>query len=238
MAQLSFRRRREDDPAAVAIEAGSHAASAGGSGGQFAAAISALALIFSGYSLWDSSLKAPDIKVFVPPVTQYSSPYQNSNFEVIEVPVTLLNDGGRTGTVLSIELAATNPKTKETKHFYAADLGRWTMDKARAGFDHFAPIPLAGKASRTESILFYPKSPEEKPEQLIHEPGIYEFKLKIDEARADDFGFLDRLWPSQATEVSYKAELRFWDARSFQNGTIAMYSTTGRSAKSGDANAP
>lgn len=211
MAQLNLRRRAEDDPATIAIETSGHAANSGGS--QFAAAISAVALIFSGYSLWDSTLKGPDIKVFVPPVTQYSSPYQNSNFEVIEVPITLLNDGGRTGTVLSMELDATNPKTKETKHFYAADFGRWTMDKARAGFDHFAPTPLAGKASQTETVLFYPKSPDEKPEQLIHEPGVYQFKLTLDEARTEDFGFIDQVW----------------------NGTIAMYSTTGRSAKNSDA---
>jgi len=232
MAQLHLRPRRQDEAGAIAIEASTHAAN-GGSGGQFTAAISALALIFSGYSLWDSSLKASDVKVFVPPVTQYSSPYQNSNFEVIEVPMTLLNDGGRTGTVLSMELEATNPKTKETKRFYAADFGRWTMDKARAkGFEPFAPIPLAGKASRTETVLFYPKSPDEKPEQLIHEPGVYQFRVILDEARADDFGFLDRIWPTKPTQVSFDSELRFYDARSFQDGTIAMYTTNGRSAKS------
>ncbi|HVZ04753.1 hypothetical protein [Hyphomicrobium sp.] len=235
MAQLNLRRRREDDPAALAIEASGHATSGGS--GQFTAAISALALVFSGYSLWDSSLKGPEVKIFVPPVTQYSSPYQNSNFEVIEVPMTILNDGGRTGTILSMELQATNPKTKETKHFYAADFGRWTMDKARAGFEHFAPIPIAGKASRTQTVLFYPKSPAEKPDQLIHEPGVYQFKLIADEARPNEFGFLDRIWPSKPAQVNFSSELRFYDARSFQNGTIAMYSTTGQSAKSDDENA-
>jgi hypothetical protein len=235
MAQLNIRRRLEDDPAEIAIDAANHGSNAGG---RFTAAISALALVFSGYSLWDSSLKAPELKVFVPPVTQYSSPYQNSNFEVIAVPMTLLNDGGRTGTVLSMELEATNPKTKETKHFYAADFGRWTMDKARANaFEPFAPIPLAGKASRTETVLFYPKTPEEKPEQLIHEPGVFGFKLIVDEARASDFGFLDRLWPKKPIEVAYNSELRFYDARSFQNGTIALYSTTGRSVKSDNGSA-
>jgi hypothetical protein len=229
MAQLNFRRKREDDPADIAIDAANHGSTAGG---RFTAAISALALVFSGYSLWDSSLKAPDLKVFVPPVTQYSSPYQNSNFEVIAVPMTLLNDGGRTGTVLSMELEATNPKTKETKHFYAADFGRWTMEKAQANaFEPFAPIPLAGKASRTETVLFYPKTPEEKPEQLIHEPGVFQFKLIVDEARASEFGLFDRLWPKKPVEIAFSSELRFYDARSFQNGKIALYSTTGQSAK-------
>jgi hypothetical protein len=43
-------------------------------GRSFSAVISALALVFSGYSLWDSSLKAPDLKIFVPPVIQFSAP--------------------------------------------------------------------------------------------------------------------------------------------------------------------
>jgi hypothetical protein len=235
MAKLHLRPQLGDGPAEVAIDSAAH----GSGGGHFTAAISALALVFSGYSLWDSSFKAPDIKIFVPPVTQYSSPYQNSNFEVIEVPMTLLNDGGRTGTILSMELDATNPKTKETKHFYAADFGRWTMEKARAsGFEPFAPIPLAGKASRTETVLFYPKSPSEKPDQLIHEPGIYQFRLAVDEARVEDFGPLDRIWRAKPAAVTFTSELRFYDARSFQNGTIALYSTTGQSAKSDDAAKP
>ncbi len=162
-----------ETPSQIAIESAGH-----DRGGRVTAAVSALALLFSGYSLWDSTLKGPDIKVFVPPVIQYASPYNNTNFEVIAVPVTFVNEGGRAGTVLSIELEASNPKTKAVKRFYSADFGRWTMDKTRAnGYEPFAPISLAGKASRTETVLFYTKGPDEKPEQLIVEPGVYQFKM-------------------------------------------------------------
>ena len=200
--------------------------------GTLSAVISVLALVFSGYSLWDSSLKAPDLKVFVPPVIQFSAPYNNSNFEVIEVPVTLLNDGGRTGTVLSMDLEATNAKTGETKRFYAADLGRWTMEKARAnGFDSFAPIPLSGKASKTETVLFYTNGPAQKPDQLIREPGAYKFRLVLDEADVNDFGPLDHIFRRGPSQVAFSMELRDYDARAFQNGTLPLYSTSGRSAK-------
>ncbi|MGQ0456159.1 MAG: hypothetical protein ACT4OU_03750 [Hyphomicrobium sp.] len=210
----------------LAIETASH------SGGRLTAVVSAIALLFSGYSLWDSSLKGPDLKVFVPPVIQYSSPYQNSNFEVFAVPVTLINDGGRTGAVLSMTLEATSAKGGPTKKFYAADFGRWTMEKTRAmAYEPFAPISLAGKASRTETVLFYPKTPEEKPEQLITEPGVFKFKLILDEASSS--GPLDRLASKKPVEASFDMEIRFYDARSFQNGTIAMYSTTGGSTVSG-----
>ena len=114
-------------------------------GGRAAALLSAVALAFSGYSLWDTSLKSAEVNVFVPPVIQYSSPYQNSNFEVFAIPVTMTNDGARTGTVLAMELAVTDPRTKQTKRFYAADFGRWTMEKTRAGaYEPFAPLSLAG----------------------------------------------------------------------------------------------
>ena len=205
----------------------------------FSAAISALALVFSGYSLWDSSLKAPDLKIFVPPVIQFTAPYNNTNFEAVEIPVTLLNDGGRTGTVLSMDLEVTNPKTGDVKRFYAADLGRWTMDKARAnGFDPFAPIPLAGKSSKTETVLFYTNGPRQKPDQIIREPGPYHFKLVLDEAAVNDFGPLDKIFRRGPAEVSFTAELRNYDARAFQTGTLPLYSTTGRSAKGGDSTKP
>ncbi len=221
-----------DRPAQVAVDSANHS---GNSGGRTAAAVSAIALLFSSFSFWDSSIKGPHIKIFVPPVIQYSSPYNNSNFEMIAVPVTFVNDGGRTGTVLSIDLEVTGPKTKEVKHFYAADFGRWTMEKTRnSSYEPFAPISLAGKASRTETVLFYTKSPTEKPEQLITEPGIYNFTLKVDEADVNDWGPLDKLLQHDPAQLSFAMELRYYDARAFQNGTLPMYSTTGRSAKSDD----
>ncbi len=217
--------------------------SGGGSSGHyrssFSAVISALALAFSGYSLWESSLKAPDLKLFVPPVIQFSAPYNNSNFEVIEVPVTLLNDGGRTGTVLSMDLEVTNPKTGETKRFYAANFGRWTMEKARSlSFDAFAPMPLAGKSSKTETVLFFTNGPKEKPDQLVRDPGVYNFRLVLDEADVNDFGPLDKFFNHGPAQVSFSMELREYDARAFQVGTLPLYSTTGRSAKGGDGSKP
>ncbi len=220
-----------ETPSQVAIDAAGHSG-----GGHVTAVVSALALMFSGYSLWDSTLKGPDINVFVPPVIHYASPYNNTNFEMIAVPVTFVNEGGRTGTVLSIELEATNPKTKAVKRFYAADFGRWTMEKTRAGsYEPFAPISLTGKASRTETVLFYTKGPDEKPEQLITEPGVFQFKMILDEAGAGGVGSLKGQHP---TQLSFEMELRNYDARAFQNGTLPMYATTGRSSKSRDAPAP
>lgn len=215
------------DPAAIATQ-GLQVSD----GGRWAAALSGVALVISSFSLWESSLKAADVRVFVPPVIQYASPYQNSNFEVVAVPVTMTNEGARTATVLSMELAVTDPESGATKRFYAADFGRWTMEKTRAGaYEPFAPISLAGRSSLTEQVLFYPKGEAEKPDQMIAREEPFQFKLTLEQA--EEPGLLDALGKGAAPSVTFTRKLRFLDHRAFQNGTIPMDSPDWRSAKSG-----
>lgn len=195
-------------------------------GGKFAAVLSAIALAFSAYSLWETSLKTADVRVFVPPVIQYSAPYQNSNFEVIAVPVTLANEGARTATVLSMELAVTDPRTKTTKRFYAADFGRWSMERTRSGaYEPFAPLSLSGRTSRTEQVLFYTRGEDQKPDQMIREPGLYNFALNLDIAETD-----------AKPVVSFDRALLSYDARAFNEGTLPLYSADWRAASSASPN--
>lgn len=184
--------------------------------------LSAVALAFSAYSLWDTSLKSSDIRIFVPPVVSYSSPEQNSNFEVIGIPITITNEGARTGTVLQFDLSVTDPRTNQTKRFYSADFGRWTMEKARAGaFEPFAPISLAGRTSRTEQVLFYTRGRGEKPNELIREPGPYVFTLTVDEA--EKMG-------GEPLSITFERDLIAYDARAFQTGTLGLFSKEWRAA--------
>jgi hypothetical protein len=189
-------------------------------GGKLAAVLSLFALLMSAYSLWETSLKQADVQIFVPPVIQYAAPYQNSNFEMIAVPVTLTNDGARTATVLSMELAVTDPRTKQTKRFYAADFGRWTMERTRTGaYEPFAPLSLAGRSSRTESVLFYTRGDDQKPAQLIEAVGPYNFELIFDVAES-------RSKPT----VKFDRSLFYYDARAFTERTLPMYSADWQSS--------
>jgi hypothetical protein len=178
-------------------------------------AFSAAAVLFSAYSLWESRLKQSDLRVFVPAVIEYSAPYQNSNFEAIMIPVTISNEGARTGTVLSLELDVTDPKTNLTKRFYAANFGRWTMERTRSGaYQPFAPIALAGYSSRTETVQFYTRGDDEKPPQLIRETQPYRFTMTLRDVANDQ--------RAPAT-ISFERELRNYDARAFTNGTLWLY---------------
>lgn len=202
-------------------------------GGRLAALVSLVALALSLYSLWETSLKRADLHVFVPPVIHYAAPYQNSNFEMIAIPVTIANEGAQTGTVLTMELAVTDPRTNQTKRFYSADFGRWSMERTRSGaYQPFAPIALAGHSSRTESVLFYTRGDQERPEQLIREPGAYRFSLRLEEA-TDAPGLLDGLWRNARAVLTFERELRSYDARAFNTGTLPMFAKDWTSAKSG-----
>ena len=211
----------------IAIEQATHFDS-----GRFAAVVSALAIFISLYSLWETTLKQADLRVFVPPVIHYAAPYQNNNFEMVALPVTIANEGAQTGTVLTLELAVTDPRTGQTKRFYSADFGRWTMERTRSGaYQPFAPIALAGHSSRTESVLFYTRGEQEKPDQLIRETGPYRFTLRLEEA-APEPGLFGALRSRRPTEVTFERELRAYDARAFNNGTLLMFAKDWTSARS------
>lgn len=221
------------DPNEVAAQA-----AVGVEGGRIAAIVSAIALVFSAYSLWETSLKQADLAVFVPPVIQFAAPYQNSNLEIVGIPITLANDGARTGTVLSMELAVTNPRTNETKLFYAADIGVWSMDRARArSFSPFAPLSLAGRTSRTENVLFYTRGDDQKPNEMFRDLGAYRMKLSMEVAEAEDFGMLDRFVKAKPEPLVFERELKFYDARAFHNGTIPLYAKDWRSASNSTTSA-
>ena len=185
--------------------------------------ISILAFVFSAYSLWMSSLKRSEIKVFVAPVIRYASPYQNTNFEVFAVPLTISNDGARTGTIMSMGLEVSDGK--RSKKFYSADLGQWSIEKSRTGdFRPFVPIPIPGRSSYTDVILFHARL-EEQVMQIVEDAGNFKFKLTLDAALAEDFGLVDRLWRKPPNPIAFEMILPALDHRAFTSGsgTVALH---------------
>src|SRR5262245_49900735 len=114
----------------------SRAAHAGG-GKAAATVISGTALVFSAFSLWETSLKQADLSVYVGDAVTYTRDPNNEDrafeaggYEVLAMPVTIANGGARDGAVLLLQLDAKNPETAETGRFVAA---------YTAGAEYFAP---------------------------------------------------------------------------------------------------
>ena len=177
------------------------------------------AVVISAYSLWQTSLKRAALKVFVSPVIRYASPYQNSNFEAFAIPLTITNEGARTGTVMSMDLVVRNPERNLTKHFYSADVGQWSIEKSRSGdFRPFAPIVLAGRASHTETILFHARR-DETVMQIVEKEGTYGFVLTLQTVESEDFGLLDRIWRRPPQPLRFEMILPMLDHRAFTSGS-------------------
>src|SRR5262249_41465730 len=143
--------------------------------------MSLVALMFSGYSLYESALRAPQLSIFVAPRADYTDPDRPEAVrEVFIMPTTIANDGARSATVLAINLEVINPRTKQSKMFYAARLGSWGETPLRP----FAPVVLAGKATYSQALQFEPRVGETVPRILDFEAGGYTFKLTLDLAAA------------------------------------------------------
>ena len=218
------------------IDSGASASTAeiGGHGGRFATILSALALVFSGLSYYESVLKSADLDVFVPPVIHYARD-QGGDVEVFAIPVTISNEGARTGTVLSMELEVENLKADaepKRKRYYSAYLGEHPREAATAN-RAFAPLSIAGRATFTETVRFYPAG--SALPRLAGEAGDYRFTLKLNTAAAKDPDIIDRTWRKQPTPLSFDMQLPWVSEQhlGFRRATIAMHAPDWRPTAAG-----
>jgi hypothetical protein len=164
---MAWFRRDRDKAGESANEIASHASQFGGSKAP-ATFISATALLFSGFSLWESTLKQADLSVYVTGVVAYErdltadeSIQPAGGFEVFAVPITIANSGARDGAVLSLQLDVNNPKTGLSARLegtYTADGAYFANTGAKRPKTPFSALVIAGRSAWTGTVLFYPVS--------------------------------------------------------------------------------
>jgi hypothetical protein len=152
---------------ADANEAAGHATRHSGRG-RAAAVISGMALLFSAYSLWETSLKGANLNVYVTGIVTYERDRTadeyirpSGGFEVLAVPVTIANGGARDGAVLSLLVDVTNPRTGLTARFeatYTADAAYFASTGSKRPKTPFSALVIAGRTAWTGTVLFYPVS--------------------------------------------------------------------------------
>jgi hypothetical protein len=178
----------------------------GGRGGKWATMLSALALGFSGLSFYESVMKTADLEVYVPPVIHYARD-QGGDVEQFAIPLTIVNAGARTGTVISMELDVESLRpeaTTKTKRYYSAYVGDPPLkddETSRA----FAPLSLAGRTTFSDTVRFYPiGNPLPK---LVDDAGDYKFTLHLKTAVPAHPEILDRLWRKEPEPVTFEKTL-------------------------------
>jgi hypothetical protein len=174
------------------------------------AAVSVLALIGSAASLWESTFKHPEIKVYVSENIQYTrDPYAGA--EVLAVPITIANTGARDGAVLSLQLHVRNLATGKEQVFksaYAADAQYFgARDDVAARLKRpktpFAPLSISARGVFSGTILFYSSGGSEA--SLIEPLSKLELILSVRTPSPSDQ--LERFFTTLPPPVMLKAEV-------------------------------
>jgi len=205
-----FRRDREK----AGESANNVAIKAARSGGSKAATIiAATALVFSGYSLWETSLKQAELTVYVTDAVTYTRDPNNEDkafeaggYEVLAVPVTIANGGARDAAVVSLQLDAKNPETGETARFgaaytaggeyFAPNRGESSSGRPRIPF---AALVVAGRSAWSGNILFY-ATDATKPKLITEPNGKVEVTLTLSTPAPS--GWVDRMLGGSVAPVT------------------------------------
>ena len=195
----------------------------GGHGGMFATVLSGVALLFSGLSYYESSMKTADLAVYVPPMIHYARDGDN---DVFNVPITIANDGARSGTVLNMVLEVENLRPaaeRKTARFHSAFLGEYP--KTEDAENHsFAPLSIPGHGTFTQTVRFYPM--DEPLPFVVDDKGDYRFTLTLTTAQPQNPDLVDSLLRSEPKPLTFELNLPYisYQHLAFRRGTIAMNS--------------
>lgn len=176
-----------------------------------------VALVFSGLSLWETSLKQADLSVYVTDAIAYTrdpnnddAAFQAGGYEVIAVPVTIANGGARDAAVLSLRLDVRNPETGETARFGAAYTAGGEYFAPNRGEDSsgrprtpFAALMVAGRSAWSGTILFYSAGYWKR--ELVKPKGKVEAILTV--VTTPPSGWLDRLLADKPAPVTLALEV-------------------------------
>src|SRR5262249_14372310 len=125
----------------------------------------------------------------------------------------------RSGTVLSMELEATDLKSGKTKRYYSAFLGEHQVDPDATNRS-FAPLSIGGHGTFTDTVRFYPiGNPLPK---LVEDAGDFHFTLKLVTADPQDPDLMDRLVRKTPSRVAFERTLRWIPDQQLGNRRIAI----------------
>lgn len=181
-----------------------------GHGGFATLIVSGLALFASIYSMWETTLKQPQINFYVSENIQYTrDPY--GPFEVLAIPLTIANGGARDSAVLSMQLTVKSKATGRTEKFksaYMADAQYFgsrddVAQRIKRPKVPFAPISVAGRSAFSGTVLFYRSEGGDK--NIIEASSELEMTLTLVVPPANNQ--IDRLLTELPQPVTIKAEV-------------------------------
>lgn len=134
--------------------------------------ISIVSFIISTVNVYMTNLKSPDLNIVVAPFMRQIVDNTSLN-EAFFIPVTVVNQGAKPGSILSFDLTVTFVPSGAQETYYAQYLASSDNPETLGSF--FAPMNLTGYSADGHTLCFYPLG--ERDGNFFAQPGEYEFLL-------------------------------------------------------------
>lgn len=134
--------------------------------------ISIISFFISTVSVYVTNLKSPDLSIIVAPYVRHIVDNTSLN-ESFFIPMTIVNQGAKPGTLTSFELTVTYLPTGEQETYYSQYFTQEDNSELLGSF--FAPINLSGYSSAGRTVCFYPLGA--RSGNFFAETGAYEFTI-------------------------------------------------------------
>jgi hypothetical protein len=165
--------------------------------------VAVVSLALSGVTLYVTVLDEPRLTIYAGCNWQYGRG-PGSFDEYFVVPVTIVNDGARGGTVLAVELVV--EKGGLARSFVGNFAVAGLNDEARR---LFTPIAVAGHAAASSSIVFTERA---QTNQTLFDlaksaaPERFQATMKFRAAVPISYGFVDRLFANPPTDARFEVQ--------------------------------
>ena len=134
--------------------------------------ISIISFIISTVNVYVTNLKSPDLSMIVAPYVRHIVDNTSLN-ESFFIPLTVVNQGAKPGSLTSFELVVRYLPTGEQETYYSQYFAQDNNSELLGSF--FSPVNLSGYSSEGRTVCFYPLGA--KSGNFFAETGAYEFTL-------------------------------------------------------------
>jgi hypothetical protein len=134
--------------------------------------ISIISFVISMVNVYVTNLKSPDLSLIVAPYVRHIVDNASLN-ESFFIPLTIVNQGAKPGSLTSFELVITYLPTGDQETYYSQYFAQEDNSELLGSF--FSPVNLSGYSSEGRTVCFYPLGA--RSGNFFTETGTYEFTL-------------------------------------------------------------
>jgi hypothetical protein len=180
--------------------------------GPWATFISLLALILSGVSIYQTTLKQPMPTLYMSGTVRFG--YDGQRNEIFAVPMTIVNHGPRDAVITRVTLSVIKSGTPNSSPvvFASTHFG----DEPKQGGPLFTPISIAGHGSFSGSIVFARNAPEAGA--AIPGRDRYQFCVSIRTETGDDVGILSDFMTFRPSALRFTTDVPYFDKSQLERG--------------------